>query len=108
MNVEWRDESWADDTSRRTIIVSETSDWALFDLVAHRLATALDGTWIERIDGLDERYWDLGARGGKITSHLQHYLGISLYVAHGLADNDVLSRTLLDEAFDRLLGYDPV
>src|SRR5689334_13798505 len=98
MDVKWRDETWANGSSKRTIIVSRSSDWSLFDRIASELAESFRGTWSERLDGLDERYWDLDARGGKITLHLQHYLGISVYTAYGL-ERDPASQALLDDMF---------
>ena len=106
MAVEWRDDTRADGTPTRTIVVSSSSDWSLFDRIARDLAKSLGGTWVAGLDGVDERYWDLDARAGRITLHLQHYLGISACIASG-RDGDAASRALLDEVFDRLRCYDP-
>jgi len=73
------------------------SDWALFDRIAGVLEVELGGTWIERLDGLDERYWDLSTGSGRLTLHLQDYLGISLYPTDGAAA-DPSSLSLLDQA----------
>lgn len=107
MNLEWLHVTWADGTLRRTAVVSRDSDWELFDRVARRLESDLGGAWVERLDGLDERYWDFEAAGGKLTLHYQHNLGITLYIAHELPDDHELSRGLLEKAFDRLSAYDP-
>ena len=106
MNVEWRDETWANGTSKRTIIVSRSSDWSLFDRIARELGERFRGTWSERLDGLDERYWDLDARGGKITLHLQHYLGISVSMAHGLEGHPA-TQELLEETIALIQNHDP-
>jgi hypothetical protein len=63
--------------------VSRESDWTLFDRSADLLAEAFRGRWTEQADGLDQRYWDLVADGVKVTLHLDHYLGISLFPAEG-------------------------
>ena len=107
MDVEWRDDLRPDGTPMRTIVVSGSSDWSLFERIARDLAKSLGGTWVERLDGVDARYWDLDAHAGRITLHLQHYLGISACVASG-RDEDIASRALLVQAFDRLRVYDPV
>jgi len=42
-----------------TIEVSEKADWKLFEDVARALEQGLGGRWKEKLDGLDQRYWDL-------------------------------------------------
>ncbi|NVZ50120.1 DUF3630 family protein [Pseudomonas sp. B6002] len=59
-----------------TIEISEHADWKLFEDVAQKLEQALGGYWKEKVDGLDERYWDLMAGEQMLTLHLEHYLGI--------------------------------
>lgn len=95
MNVRWADQ--------RTIVVSDAAEWRVFDAVAEELARALDGAWTERLDGLDERWWDLEAAGGKITLHLQPFLGITAFV-HRDSHGCERSRALLDRAFGLLRG----
>ncbi|WP_206072644.1 hypothetical protein [Pseudomonas viridiflava] len=60
--------------------ISNVSDWALFNAIALRLEQELNGEWLTKADGLDQRYWDLSVDGGVITLHLEHYLGIMLLV----------------------------
>jgi hypothetical protein len=86
-----------DGTSHPQTIVSEDADWDHFEAIAVALQTALGGTWSGKLDGLDERYWDLAARGGRVTLHLQHYLGISIHPTQ-LARPDVASLALLRAA----------
>lgn len=81
--------------------VSDEPDWSLFDRIARALETGLSGTWTERLDGLDERYWDLVVGEGKLTLHLQHYLGISVYPTAG-ADADEQSLAALERAYTLL------
>ncbi|MBA6119281.1 MULTISPECIES: hypothetical protein [Pseudomonas] len=63
-----------------TIEISEHADWKLFESVAHKLERGLCGYWKEKIDGLDQRYWDLMVGEQTLTLHLEHYLGISVCV----------------------------
>jgi len=42
-----------------TIEVSEKADWKLFEGAARVLEQGLGGQWKEKLDGLDQRYWDL-------------------------------------------------
>ncbi|WDY55844.1 DUF3630 family protein [Pseudomonas sp. PSKL.D1] len=66
-----------------TIEISENADWKLFEDVAQVLAQGLGGCWAEKIDGLDQRYWDLLVDEQVLTLHLEHYLGISVVVPDG-------------------------
>ncbi len=101
MNVAWTTFTKPDGTSYRQIQVSEESDWSLFDCVAALLRTGLPGRWIEKLDGLDQRYWDMKAGGGRLTLHLEHYLGITLYATAG-ADAEEESLELLQRAYELL------
>ncbi|WP_249582574.1 hypothetical protein [Pseudomonas viridiflava] len=60
--------------------ICDVSDWALFNAIALTLEQELNGEWLTKADGLDQRYWDLAVDGGVITLHLEHYLGIMLLV----------------------------
>ncbi len=41
---------------------------------------------MERIDGLDQSYWDIEIDGRIITLHWENYLGICLFAAEKAAD----------------------
>jgi hypothetical protein len=68
-----------EDANRIELKICESSDWQLFENIAHRLEQELKGVWVEKIDGPDQRYWDLKIEHEVLTLHLEHYLGISLY-----------------------------
>jgi hypothetical protein len=63
--------------------LSDQSDWKLFDRMADLIEKEFHGTWVEKLDGLDQRYWDVVIGNIKLTLHLEHYLGISLFPAKG-------------------------
>ena len=65
------------------IEVSTVADQSLFEQLACTLETGLGGRWTQRLDGLDERYWDLQVGTQIITLHLQHYLGIYVLIPSG-------------------------
>lgn len=48
--------------------------------MAQRLERVLGGYWKKKIQGLDQRYWDLMVGEQTLTLHLEHYLGISVCV----------------------------
>jgi hypothetical protein len=97
MAIEWERFTQPDGRDHPQIRVSEASDWSLFDRVARTLEVGLRGTWTEKLDGKDERYWDLVVGEGKLTLHLQHYLGITVHPTAG-ADADPQSLAALEEA----------
>jgi hypothetical protein len=49
---------------------------------------------VNKLDGLDNRYWDFYIEGYPITLHLQHYLGISLYATLEGASIDQLAEVV--------------
>ena len=59
--------------------ISSESNWTLFDRIAETLERELNGIWVEKADGMDQRYWDLKIENEVITLHLEHYLGISAF-----------------------------
>jgi hypothetical protein len=59
--------------------LSEKSDWEVFNQIADSITEEFNGRWIEKVDGLDQRYWDIEIENERLTLHLEHYLGISLF-----------------------------
>lgn len=59
-----------------TIEISEKADWKHFEEVARILEQGLGGYWKEKLDALDQRYWELLVDGHTLTLHLEHYFGI--------------------------------
>lgn len=101
MDVAWSVFTKPDGTSHRRVEISKRADWALFERVADLLLAHLGGAWVERLDGLDQRYWDWEAHRGKLTLHLEHDLGISVYPTDG-SNADEESLALLQSAYDLL------
>ncbi len=56
--------------------ISSDSSWTLFEKIAEVLERELNGIWVEKTDGIDQRYWDLKIENEILTLHLEHYLGI--------------------------------
>ena len=80
--------------------MSEDSDWNLFELVASILEKELSGEWVEKADGLDQRYWDLKVGSQVITLHLEHYLGITIF-----SENDKDKSQLLKQSYEVLSAH---
>jgi hypothetical protein len=68
------------------IEVSEEADWNLFEDVARDIERGLSGCWKERLDGPDQRYWDLLVDEHTLTLHLEHYLGITVDIPDSADD----------------------
>lgn len=105
MDVSWKREKWSTGAIVRTIAISEQPDWTAFDHIAGELAHELSARWIERVDGPDERWWDLAKGDGKITLHLHHAVGIVAYAASD-AVSSCAADDLLDAAFRVLAEFD--
>lgn len=81
-----------------TIEISEKADWKLFEQVAQVLEEGLGACWKTKLDGLDQRYWDLLVDGHTLTLHLERYLGISVNVPDTAGDTAQRLGALLKQA----------
>ena len=75
----WQNITKHDGKEYRQIDIFGKSEWSTFDLMANKLLIHLSAILINKLDGLDERYWDFDLNGNVITLHLQHHLGIVLF-----------------------------
>jgi hypothetical protein len=90
----------------REVVLSTVADWPLFDEIAAAISTEMRGGWVERVDGLDERYWELRVDQALVTLHLQHYLGIMLFVSTNATDRRS-SEAMVDRLAVFLTTYRP-
>lgn len=65
-----------EESGKSELQISSDSSWTLFERVAEILERELNGSWVEKADGIDQRYWDLKIENEILTLHLEHYLGI--------------------------------
>ncbi len=61
MDVTWSTFKRPDGSAHRQIVLSESSDWEFFDEMALVLVERLNGRWLSKLDGSDQRYWDLAS-----------------------------------------------
>lgn len=61
------------------IKLSSDSDSYLFDDIAKFIEQQLNVKLTEKLDGLDQRYWDFIYNNCLLTLHLEQYLGLSIY-----------------------------
>lgn len=76
MNIEYKTRN-----GKTEAILSEKPDWDLFNRIADLITKEFNAKWVEKADGLDQRYWDFEIENVRLTLHLEHYLGISLFPA---------------------------
>lgn len=82
------------------------SDGSVFQLIANELSDAFKVHWTAKIDGLDQRYWDFEFKGTTLTLHLEHYLGISIFVEKSETGIES-ARQLLEEIGDYFKSWNP-
>lgn len=68
--------SLTEELGKRKLLISPEPNWGFFEKVAEILESELGGSWVEKTDGVDQRYWDLQIKDELLTLHLEHYLGI--------------------------------
>lgn len=93
-------------SDRLELQISEDSDRKLFDEIAHVLQRQFRGSWSEKVDGPDQRYWDLKIGNVTLTLHLEHYLGIMLFSSSEESDKGA-SDVLLEQTHEFLTSYEP-
>lgn len=64
--------------------ISDNPD--LFDNIANKIIEITNATVIEKIDSLDQSYWDIKIDGEAFTIHREHYLGIKLFSSSELGE----------------------
>ncbi len=69
------------DSGRLELRIFDDLNWPLFNEVAEVLEREFSGTWLKKINGLDQTYWDLRIGNSVLTLHMEHYLGIMLYTS---------------------------
>ncbi|MBX7102430.1 MAG: hypothetical protein K1X57_00010 [Gemmataceae bacterium] len=59
--------------------------------MAKRIETVCKGKCLQRLDGIDQRYWDFEVDGATVVLHSDVFAGISLHIEDGSRD-DLLRR----------------
>ena len=87
--------SYSTGNGRTEAHLSKVSSWALFDSIAQTIVQRFGGRWAEKLDGPEQRYWELEIDDVVLTLHLEHYLGISLFPASD-SGNLVAANSLIE------------
>lgn len=67
--------------------ITKDSDRQLFYDIAKYLESEIGIIFIDKIDGLDQKYWDFELATVIFTLHLEHHLGLSVY-SNDLSDQN--------------------
>jgi hypothetical protein len=88
---------YKDASNRLSIELSDSNSNILFRKFADRLTTEFNAKISEKLDGLDQRYWDFDVNGTIVVLHSDGMAGISIHVEDGSNDNLVreIAKTLL-------------
>ena len=82
-----------DSSNRLTIELS--GDDGQFNLYASRLKSTHRAKLTNKLDGLDQRYWDFKIKGKTVVLHSDNYMGVSVHIEDGT--NDDLLRSIAEE-----------
>ena len=82
------------------------SDGPVFQLIADELTKVFNIRWAAKLDGFDQRYWDFHYRGVTLSLHLEHLLGISIFVKKP-ETNLKNAKKILDEIGEHFKTWNP-
>ena len=88
------------------LLITDDSDWRLFDEIGVALQQEFHGLWLSKVDGLNQRYRDLKIDTSILTFHLEHYLGIMLFPAAESSDKTT-PNSLPRQIHTFLSSYEP-
>lgn len=83
---------YRDASNRLSIDLANIDYDTLFQKFANLLQTEFKGKLIEKIEGLDGRYWDFDINGTIVVLHSNAMAGISIYAEDG--SNETLIREI--------------
>ncbi len=87
---------YRDASNRLSIDLSGEADD--FEVFADRM-TVLHGKPVDKVFGLDQRYWDFNVNGITVVLHSEHFLGVSIHVEDGT--NEELLREIAHQLTDK-------
>ncbi|HUT70171.1 MAG TPA: DUF3630 family protein [Desulfatiglandales bacterium] len=78
---------YKDASNRLSIDLSDLDSDILFRKYANRLKTEFNAKIVEKLDGLDQRYWDFDVDGTIVVLHSDAMAGISIHIEDGTNDS---------------------
>ena len=69
----------ANGVSLSEVVIKENCSAETFHVVANELKTKLNVVFTDRLNGLEEKYWNFKYRGTLLTLHYNTYLGVTIF-----------------------------
>lgn len=85
---------YRDASNRLSIDLSDLDSEILFAKYADRIKSEFKAIIVDRLDGLDQRYWDFDIDGKIVVLHSDSMTGISIHIENG-ADENLLRKIAL-------------
>jgi hypothetical protein len=89
-----------------SVEIFRDSDGSVFESIADELTEVFNIQWKTKLDGFDQRYWDFRFKGITLTLHLEHSLGISIFVKKPEMDRES-TKQVLEEIGDYFRTWNP-
>jgi hypothetical protein len=88
---------YRDASNRLSIDLSNSDTDSLFKKFADQIITEFNAKVTEKLDGLDQRYWDFDVDGSTLVLFADPMVGISIHIEDGTNDNLLrkIAKTLL-------------
>lgn len=86
--------------------LDKDSDGPVFQSIADELTEAFTIRWKAKLDGFDQRYWDFEYKGLTLSLHLEHFLGISIFIKKPDTNMENAKR-ILEEIGDHFKTWNP-
>lgn len=84
-----------DESGRLSIELASLDSDDLFQCFANRIVKEFDATIINKLNGLDQKYWDFNISSTTIVLHSDTFMGISIYVENG--SSETLLRKIVEK-----------
>ena len=82
------------------------SEGPVFQSIANEITETFHVRWKAKLDGFDQRYWDFEYKGVTVSLHLEHFLGIKLFVKKP-ETNMNNAKKILEEIGEHFKTWDP-
>lgn len=85
------------------IIISSKRNDTLFEKISRILKDEFKVSFTQKIDGINQKYWDFKIDNFQLTLHSEHYLGISIFGPESKEVDEILSQ--IKNKLNSLLSY---
>jgi hypothetical protein len=82
------------------------SSGSVFQLIADELTDVFKIRWKAKLEGYDQRYWDFEYKGITLSLHLEHFVGIGIFVKKP-ETNFKNAKNILEEIGEHFKTWNP-